>query len=246
MYTIGQLSKKTGVTVRTLDYYGEVNLIIPSSKTEGGHRLYSENDVMRLQQVLALKYMGFSLEKIKGILKENTSTWQQSVDQQLEMIKQKIIQLEALEQALNGVKYSIEFEGDVNWNIIFKIIRLFQENPAKPFEMLEESFSKEELNRIIGIKGEQMEEVNHQWIKLIHEIRENIDQEPASPVAQQLARQWMNLVHTMFGEDEAFLDKMWSVIKEKQDGILFYPMDREVVNFMDKTITIMYEREAQK
>ena len=84
MYTIGKLSKNTGVTVRTLDYYDEIGLMKPSSKTEGGHRLYSEDDVLRLERILALKYMGFSLEQIKDILENSTSTWQESIQQQLE------------------------------------------------------------------------------------------------------------------------------------------------------------------
>lgn len=75
MYSIGQLSKETGVTVRTLDYYDEINLLNPSSTTEGGHRLYAEDDVLRLQQVLAMKYMGFSLEQIKEKLDESVVTW---------------------------------------------------------------------------------------------------------------------------------------------------------------------------
>src|SRR5699024_8201408 len=126
MYSIGQLSKKTGVTVRTLDYYDEINLLKPSSTTEGGHRLYNEDDVLRLQQVLALKYMGFSLEQIKEKLDESIITWQQLVEQQLEMVGQQKKRLQALEQALRGVLYSIQFEGEIKWSIVFEIIYLFQ------------------------------------------------------------------------------------------------------------------------
>src|SRR5690606_40584262 len=100
MYTIGKLSKNTGVTVRTLDYYDEIGLIKPSSKTSGGHRLYSEDDVMKLERVLALKYMGFSLDQIKDILENSTSNWQDSIQHQLELVKREQERLKMLEQAL--------------------------------------------------------------------------------------------------------------------------------------------------
>ncbi|WP_237049268.1 MerR family transcriptional regulator [Lentibacillus amyloliquefaciens] len=61
-----------------MDYYDEINLLKPSSTTEGGHSLYDKDDVLRLQQVLALKYMGFSLEQIKEKLDGNNrlnSSW---------------------------------------------------------------------------------------------------------------------------------------------------------------------------
>ena len=49
--SIQQLTRETGVTVRTLRYYDQIDLLKPSGKTEGGHRLYSEADVIRLQQI---------------------------------------------------------------------------------------------------------------------------------------------------------------------------------------------------
>ena len=65
--SIRRLTKETGVTVRTLRYY-EIDLLKPSGKTEGGHRLYSEADVIRLQQILFLKEMGFSLKESANML----------------------------------------------------------------------------------------------------------------------------------------------------------------------------------
>lgn len=68
MLTIGQLSNHTGETVRTLRYYDKIGLLIPSDYKEGGHRLYSADDLVRLQQIQALKFIGFSLKDIADIL----------------------------------------------------------------------------------------------------------------------------------------------------------------------------------
>ncbi len=65
---VGELAKRTGLTVRTLHHYDEIGLLKPSLKTESGHRLYTARDVARLQQVLSLRQLGFSLEQVRDCL----------------------------------------------------------------------------------------------------------------------------------------------------------------------------------
>lgn len=66
--TVGQAAAKLGVTVRTLQYYDKEGLISPSAQSEGGLRLYTDKDVIRLHQILSLKHLGFSLKDIKSRL----------------------------------------------------------------------------------------------------------------------------------------------------------------------------------
>lgn len=66
--TVGEAAKKMGVTVRTLQYYDKEGLLPPSSESEGGRRLYTDKDVIRLYQILSLKHLGFSLDDIKNHL----------------------------------------------------------------------------------------------------------------------------------------------------------------------------------
>ena len=67
-YKIKAFSKLTSVTVRTLQYYDDIGLLVPSFKTESSYRLYSDGDLFRLQQIIALKYMGFNLKQIQVVL----------------------------------------------------------------------------------------------------------------------------------------------------------------------------------
>lgn len=66
--TVGGLAKKMGVTVRTLQYYDEEELLSPSAESEGGRRLYTDKDMVKLHQILSLKSLGFSLDDIKNRL----------------------------------------------------------------------------------------------------------------------------------------------------------------------------------
>ncbi|TFJ92003.1 MerR family transcriptional regulator [Lentibacillus salicampi] len=247
MYTIGQLSKKTGVTVRTLDYYDEIGLIKPSSKTEGGHRLYMDNDVMTLERVLALKYMGFSLEKMKDVLNESTSTWQQSIQHQLEMVQREQDRLKTLEQALTGISYAIEFEGEINWSMIFGTIRLFQQAPEDALQQYKGYLSDEEMRKIMDINAGMSEDDIAEWTGIIHDIKNNLEIDPGSEKAQQLAERWMNQADNMFEQDEELLSDMWEALQNLKEGIAFYPMDQDVINFIERALTIKYaHREVKK
>ena len=66
--TVGEVAKKMGVTVRTMQYYDEEGLLSPSSESEGGRRLYTDKDLIKLYQILSLKHLGFSLDDIKNRL----------------------------------------------------------------------------------------------------------------------------------------------------------------------------------
>lgn len=66
--TVGELAGKMGTTVRTLQYYDREGLLSPSSESEGGRRLYTYKDMVRLHQIQALKSLGFSLGDIKNRL----------------------------------------------------------------------------------------------------------------------------------------------------------------------------------
>jgi DNA-binding transcriptional MerR regulator len=71
--TVGELSRISGVTVRTLHHYDEIGLVVPSQRTSANYRLYSDDDVLRLQQVLVFRELGMPLDEIAGVLDDATN-----------------------------------------------------------------------------------------------------------------------------------------------------------------------------
>ena len=65
-YTTGEIAKMAGVTTRTIRYYDNKGVLSPSSHNSSGHRLYTESDFIKLKRILALKYLGLSLEEVKN------------------------------------------------------------------------------------------------------------------------------------------------------------------------------------
>src|SRR5258708_30556237 len=64
LWRVGELAKRTGVSVRTLHWYEEIGLLSPSQRSEAGHRLYAAEDLGRLQQIRSLRQLGFSPDEI--------------------------------------------------------------------------------------------------------------------------------------------------------------------------------------
>ena len=64
-YTSGEFAEKAHVSIRTIRYYDQKNLLKPAVRTKGGARRYTEQDFAKLQQILLLKYLGFSLNDIR-------------------------------------------------------------------------------------------------------------------------------------------------------------------------------------
>ena len=101
--TVGEAAKKMGVTVRTLQYYDKEGLLTPSAESEGGRRLYTHRDVVRLHQILSLKHLGFSLDDIKNRLSRLDSPEEvaEALTEQAAIIRQKI---ESLSESLREIE----------------------------------------------------------------------------------------------------------------------------------------------
>lgn len=110
LHTIHTVSKQTGISVRTLRYYEEIELLLPTTRTDGGHRIYGENELKTLQQIVFLKELGFKLKEIQTLL-HNTWDWEGSLDQQLAFLVEEQRKLQQMEKAILGLKNASVIEG---------------------------------------------------------------------------------------------------------------------------------------
>src|SRR5881628_2102160 len=87
---VGELAKRTGVSVRTLHYYDEIGLLAPSRHSEAGYRLYAGADVVRLQQIKSLRQLGFSLEQIRDCLGRGDVPLLQVIEMHRDRVREEI------------------------------------------------------------------------------------------------------------------------------------------------------------
>ena len=100
-YTVGELAEVAHVTVRALHHYDEIGLLEPSGRTEAGYRLYDDDDVARLHQILLLRELGFDLAQAKSILDDPAYDRREALLRQREMLEAKASQLLAMIDAVD-------------------------------------------------------------------------------------------------------------------------------------------------
>jgi len=124
-FTIGEFAEKAGVTLRTLRYYDKIDLMKPTSYNDAGHRLYSNQDFARLQQVLTLKFIGFSLNEIKKITESDITdeNFVKSLEIQKKIMKQRathtFMVIKAIDEAID-----MENKENVSWDKFTNIINV--------------------------------------------------------------------------------------------------------------------------
>ncbi len=125
-YSSGEFARMANVTLRTIRYYDKQNVLKPSLVTEAGARFYTEEDFARLQQILLLKYLGFSLEDIKGMIIDDPDYhfMLDSLNIQLKLVKDRIEQMQLVEQAIQDTAEAIRTEKIIDWSRMLKLIHL--------------------------------------------------------------------------------------------------------------------------
>ena len=112
-YTTGEIAKLCGVTVRTVQYYDRQGILVPSRTSEGGRRLYSDDDLQKMKLICYLRQLGFSLKAISSLLKEDNSPKVVSMvlNQQADMLKADIEKNKKQLSQIEALKKSMEKEG---------------------------------------------------------------------------------------------------------------------------------------
>lgn len=105
MMTVNEVSKLTGVSIRTLQYYDSIGLLKPSGYTEAGYRLYDDTALERLQQILLFKELEFSLKEVKEIMDAPNFDRTRALEQQIELLTMKKEHLGNLIHFARGIKW---------------------------------------------------------------------------------------------------------------------------------------------
>ncbi len=177
MYKISEVAKLSGVSVRMLHHYDNIGLLIPSEKSDKNYRLYSDEDVKRLYQILIFKELEFSLKEIKNILDDENFDREKALRLQRELIVEK---RKRMDNILNSIDEVIDnLEGDKAMSN--KDFKAFSYEEIKKHE---EKY-KEETEKRYG-KSNAYKECNDKTGKYSKNDWENISKE-ADEIYKKLA-----------------------------------------------------------
>ena len=125
-YTSGEFAGKAHVTLRTLRYYDKVNLLRPSARTASGARLYTDGDLVRLQQILLFKYFGFSLAEIRelSLAAADDSVLLQSMRIQQKLLTERAEEIREMQAAMDETIRMMEEGRQIEWSGMLDLIHL--------------------------------------------------------------------------------------------------------------------------
>lgn len=121
-YKTGEFAKLANVTERTLRYYDRIGLLKPSSILSNGYRQYTDSDLLKLQKILSLKHLGFSIEEIFPIVLEDQNL-KESFKMQIDLIDSRIKHMTAVKDSMESIISTIN-DKNIDWTKIISLIKM--------------------------------------------------------------------------------------------------------------------------
>lgn len=121
-YKTGEFAKLANVTERTLRYYDKIGLLRPSSILSNGYRQYTDSDLLKLQKILSLKHLGFSIEEIFPIVLEDQNL-KESFKMQIDLIDSRIKHMTAIKDSMESIISTINNK-NIDWTKIISLIKM--------------------------------------------------------------------------------------------------------------------------
>ena len=221
-YSIGQFAKKTGSTIRTLHYYDEIGLLKPTLITESGRRFYSDVDLIKLQKIVPLKYLGYSLEKISEFIHLEDWSLKDSLTFQKNKMLQKKQQLENVIRALDHALHLMDKKEEVDSSVFISLIKNIQKE-SEHKEWLKGFIQEEKVDEMYSIPEEKQLEMTQKALVIFSELKELHGLDPADKKVQKLIGDYMELVKELTGDDHGLVqDLLDSGVEIEDDPVLFH------------------------
>lgn len=209
--TVGQVAKRMGVTVRTLQYYDREGLLKPSGESEGGRRLYTDRDVIRLHQILSLKHLGFSLEAIRENMVSLDTPEQvaQVLAEQAAAVREKIRSLTETLQDIEALRAEVLHMQTVDFKKYADIVANLQ--MKNDFYWLIKHFDEKTLDHI---RNRFDQASGQEFIQRFLELEEQAislaeaGTAPESEEGQAFARKYWAMIEDFTGGDWSLLPKL--------------------------------------
>ncbi|SEN70976.1 MerR family transcriptional regulator [Lihuaxuella thermophila] len=234
VWKVGEIAKQTGITVRTLRYYDQLGLLKPTEHTETGHRLYTYQDLLRLQQILSLRQLGFPLEEIKQILESGQLIPLKLVRMHRERVEAQIQEQHELYRQLANLERVLTSRQELS---VEQLIHLLG-----AMKMTEKYFNEEQMEYLKKRREMLGEETIHsaenEWPELIAKVRAEMAKgtPPTDPTVLALAKRWHELVQMFTGGDQGIFQSLQKQYQESPDVAVQTCGDQECFRYVGEAI----------
>ena len=234
-YQPHEFAKRAGVTIRALHHYDRLGLLKPSGRTAAGYRLYTDRDLVRLEQIVALKFIGFPLSQIRDVLNRKDLDVTAMLRQQRRIIAEKRDHLDRAIRAIERAEQAVSSGEQTDWEPFPKIIEVIQMQTKK--DWMKKYYTEEQLDDMRKRWTPELQaESERGWAELIRDTEAAIarGEAPDSEAGQKLAERRQKLLNMFTGGDAGIMDNLQRLYADKANWPATFkrPYSEEVGNFL--------------
>jgi DNA-binding transcriptional MerR regulator len=210
---VGELARRTGLTVRTLHHYDELGLLSPAQRSGAGHRLYDEGDVARLQRIISLRQLGFGLDEIRACLEDPGFSAVRVLEMHIVRLRKQIEAERALCARLERLAQRLSASERVSADELIQTIGAMN--------MFEKYYTPEQLEELRQrgekLGAERIREVESEWPELIAAVRAEMEAgtDPGDARVRALAARWQALVAEFTGNNPAIEESLRTMYRQE-------------------------------
>lgn len=247
LFRVGDVARRTGVTVRTLHHYDEIGLLSPSHRAgSGGHRLYTAADLGRLQQILSLRQLGFTLDEIRDCLSgpgfDPLTVLRLHLARAREVLKSQHELCDRLERLTAAMARAEEVSADDFLRTVEATMSVEQHlKTANEHFQLPPDQAKALAEHWAKYSKADIEAVQNEWPVLIAKVRAAMEAgtDPASPEVQAMAARWTELVRMFTGGNSAVSDQLKHRYETDQQLQGYTGIDPKLMEYTSRAFAAM-------
>lgn len=234
IFRVGELAKRTGLTVRTLHHWEAVGLLSPSQRTDAGHRLYCTTDIRRLQRITSLRALGMSLPQIRDLLTRSSPSLEDVLTKHRNQLKEQRRKLEGLEERLDLLLSRLSDGSAVTDEELLETMEMMT--------MIEKHFTPEQLaelkKREEALGPDAIREAQEAWPRLIAAVKEEMAKgtDPSSDAVQALAKEWTGLIQAFSGGNPGIESSLAGMYKAEPDMAARQGLDPALFQYIGAAI----------
>ena len=224
---IGELAKRTGLTVRALHHYDKIGLLCPSVRADNTYRLYDDEDVLRLYRIQALRRLQLSLEEIRSILDDDSVSMGDIVKQQISLMEKQAREALALRDHL--LNLSAHLDG-AQLPVV--------DDWLTALEMTVQSEKYFTTAELAALRRQRTASDTVDKSALIHALHGLMEKQvsPQDALAQSLSQRWLQCMQDESGGDAAVLIKFYQMQSEEKALQLFSGLDQATLDYMVRAL----------
>ncbi|WP_419421349.1 MerR family transcriptional regulator (plasmid) [Legionella sp. D16C41] len=239
-----EFAKLAQVSVRTLHHYDRIGLLKPSLRQSNNYRLYSERDLLRLQQIIALKFFGFELSQIKQLLTKHDNA-SSNFAIQSKFLREKAQSLLEASTILEHIAQDCSHNKFIPWKKVIKLIEVYKMSQQLEDAWVKEIFTPEEFKEYTKFETAMKENTTPKekeifeknWFNLVEEFKNNIHKDPNSETGIYLGKKLIDWVNKLYGKEYAHLrTKKFEKGFAEGKGLEQHGLTPEIVAWMDQAM----------